>query len=165
MKKVFILLALLSLLGVSSVSEAATEFKIELNLPAKSGEYHNPYVAAWIENAQGQSVRTLVLWRDGAKWLKDIRRWWRKVGRKDQNIVDAMTSATRPAGSYQLNFKAVDDQQQPLSAGNYVLRIEIIRENGGRSMTKQLFTLDGESQQFTLAKSYEIAQSLFIIKE
>ena len=166
MNKLIMLLALLlSLLGFSAASVAATQFKLELNLPAQSGEYHNPYVAAWIEDDKGQSVRTLVLWRDGAKWLKDIRRWWRKVGRKDQSIVDAMTSATRPAGNYQLNFKALDDQKQPLSAGNYVLRIEIVRENGGRSMTKQPFILNGDSHQYPLAKSYEIAQSLFIIKE
>lgn len=166
MKKVMILMSLLlSLSGVSSVSEAATELKLDLNLPAQSGEYHNPYVAVWIENERGQSVRTLVLWREGAKWLKDIRRWWRKVGRKDEAIVDAMTSATRPAGSYQLKFKALDDQRQPLKHGSYVLRIEIVRENGGRSMTKQPFTLNGENHQFTLAKSLEIAQSLFTIKE
>ena len=166
MNKLIMLLALLlSLFGLSSANAAVTELKLELNLPAQSGEYHNPYVAAWIEDDHGQSVRTLVLWREGAKWLKDIRRWWRKVGRKDQSIVDAMTSATRPAGRYQLNFKALDDQQQPLSRGNYVLRIEIVRENGGRSMTKQPFTLDGSSHQFTVAKTSEIAQSLFIIKE
>jgi len=166
MKKLMILMSLLlSLSGVSSVSEAATELKLDLNLPAQSGEYHNPYVAVWIENERGQSVRTLVLWREGAKWLKDIRRWWRKVGRKDEAIVDAMTSATRPAGNYQLKFKALDDQLQPLKYGNYVLRIEIVRENGGRSMTMQPFTLNGENHQFTVAKSLEIAQSLFTIKE
>jgi len=166
MKKLLILASLLlTLLGISSASEAATELKLELNLPAQSGEYHNPYVAAWIENERGQSVRTLVLWREGAKWLKDIRRWWRKVGRKDHTIVDAMTSATRPSGNYKLKFNAVDDHNKSLSDGNYVLRIEIVRENGGRSMTKQPFTIDGKDHQFTLANTSEIAQSYFTIKE
>jgi hypothetical protein len=49
--------------------------QLSLNLPPQAGEYHNPYVAVWIEDSAGESVRMLVLWREGSKWLKDIRRW------------------------------------------------------------------------------------------
>ncbi|REL28891.1 DUF2271 domain-containing protein [Thalassotalea euphylliae] len=169
MKKSLVFVSLLSLSGLSlsgfSSQALATELKLELNLPQQTGEYHNPYVAIWLEDSSGKSIRTLALWREGAKWLKDIRRWWRKVGRKDAELVDAITSATHAAGRYQLSFDAVDDNQQPLAAGDYILRIEVVRENGGRSMVKQPFTLTGKSQRFTLAATPETAQSTFIIKE
>lgn len=152
--------------GVSSISSVnATELQLSLKLPTQQGEYHNPYVAIWIENASGKSVRTLALWRGESKWLKDIRRWWRKVGRKDAQLVDAMTSATRAAGKYPLTFQALDDQQRALPAGNYVLNIEVVRENGGRGMSKQKFTLNGTSQKFTLAANTELASTTFTIKE
>ncbi|MBB1268017.1 DUF2271 domain-containing protein [Shewanella sp. SR44-3] len=166
MKKIAFLLCLVGLMSSNAnASEQAAELKLSLNLPVQSGEYHNPYVAVWIEDSKGQSVRTIALWREGAKWLKDIRRWWRKVGRKDQALVDAMTSATRAAGQYQLKIKALNDKQQPLAPGHYVLHIEVVRENGGRAITKQDFELDGKEHSFTLASNPEMAQSHFYIKE
>lgn len=160
-KLFFVLCLWLGCLSVSS----ATELQLSLKLPTQQGEYHNPYVAVWVEDNKGKSVRTLALWRENSKWLKDIRRWWRKVGRKDANLVDAVTSATRAAGDYQLNFEALDDDKQSLPNGDYVLNIEVVRENGGRGMTKQKFTLNGSSQTFKLAANSEAAQSIFTIKE
>ena len=157
------LIAALWLTSITSVN--ATELQLALKLPAQLGEYHNPYVAVWIEDSKGKSTRTLVLWREGAKWLKDIRRWWRKVGRKDAEFVDGITSATRAAGRYQLNFDAKDDNGTPLANGNYTLRIEVVRENGGRAILKQPFTLNGTNQEFTLMASSETAKSIFTIKE
>jgi hypothetical protein len=149
----------------STTTLFATELQLSLNLPQQSGEYHNPYVAVWIENSKGKSVRTLVLWREGSKWLKDIRRWWRKVGRKDETLVDAITSATRAAGSYQLTFQALDDDKNRLASGNYILHLEVVRENGGRAIIKQKFTLNGTSQTFTLVPNPEVTKSIFTIKE
>jgi len=146
-------------------SVLATELAISLKLPAQQGEYHNPYVAVWLEDTSGKSVRTLVLWREGSKWLKDIRRWWRKVGRKDAELVDAITSATRAAGHYQLSFMALDDDKNNLPQGDYILNIEVVRENGGRGMTKQKFSLNGTNQTFTLATNAELSNSTFTIKE
>lgn len=141
----------------------ATELELSINLAKQSGEYHNPYVAAWIENDSGKSVRTLVLWREGAKWLKDLRTWWRKVGRRNKALVDGVTSATRPAGDYKLNFAAIDDQDQPLANGNYTLKVEVVRENGGRAIIKQKFSLNGKSQSYQLAATGETKQAQFSI--
>lgn len=153
------------LLLTSTAQLSATELQLALKLPAQAGEYHNPYVAVWVEDNKGQSARTLVLWREGSKWLKDIRRWWRKVGRKDAAFVDGITSATRAAGNYQLNFEALDDKGEPLANGNYILRIEVVRENGGRAMLKQPFTINGKAQTYTLTATSETAKSIFTIKE
>ena len=161
MKKAFILLLLLCFSTVITAKEAKLTF--DFVLPSQAGEYHNPYVAIWLENSQGKNARTLVLWREKPKWLKDIRRWWRKVGRRDAELVDAITSATRPAGKYNLAFKGVDKQGKPLAQGGYTLFIEVVRENGGRSIIKHTFTLDNQNKSFNLPILPEISQSVFSI--
>ncbi|MEW6991398.1 DUF2271 domain-containing protein [Colwelliaceae bacterium 6441] len=142
------------------LSQAATndssKLAMVLVLKQQQGEYHPPYVAAWIENSERQSVRTLLLWRKEPKWLKDIRRWWRNVGRKDSNLVDAITSATHAAGSFPLTFNLEDDNQQTLIKGKYTLYLEVVREKGSRALLEQTFTLDNKTQQnFTLNETAE----------
>jgi hypothetical protein len=140
-----------------------TEITIELALKQQSGEYHRPYVASWIESSKGKSVRTLLLWREQAKWLKDIRRWWRKAGRKDAVLVDGITAATRAAGKFQLSFMAQDDNKKLLKNGQYTLFIEVVRENGGRAIIRQPFSLNGSKETFTLAATNETDQITFSI--
>lgn len=140
-----------------------TEITIELALKQQSGEYHRPYVASWIESSKGKSVRTLLLWREQAKWLKDIRRWWRKAGRKDAVLVDGITAATRAAGKFQLSFMAQDDNKKLLKNGQYTLFIEVVRENGGRAIIRQPFSLNGSKETFTLAATNETDQIKFSI--
>nr|WP_247682620.1 DUF2271 domain-containing protein [Pseudoalteromonas sp. MMG013] len=143
----------------------STEIELSINLAKQTGEYHNPYVAVWIEDDAGKSVRTLLLWREGAKWLKDIRTWWRKVGRRAPELVDSITSATRPAGDYRLNFKASDDQGNRLENDNYTLKVEVVRENGGRAIIKKKFSLNGQAQTYTLKATPETNIATFSIKE
>jgi hypothetical protein len=143
----------------------STEIELSISLAKQTGEYHNPYVAAWIEDDTDKSVRTLLLWREGAKWLKDIRTWWRKVGRRSPGLVDSVTSATRPAGDYRLNFFANDDKGKPLAQGNYTLKIEVVRENGGRAIIKQKFDLNGLAQSYSLKSTPETNPTIFSIKE
>jgi hypothetical protein len=140
-----------------------TEISIELALKQQSGEYHRPYVASWIESSKGKSVRTLLLWREQAKWLKDIRRWWRKAGRKDAALVDGITSATRAAGKFKMSFIAQDDNKINLNKGQYTLFIEVVRENGGRAIIRQPFSLNGNKETFTLAATNETDQIKFSV--
>ncbi|NQZ82918.1 MAG: DUF2271 domain-containing protein [Colwellia sp.] len=140
-----------------------TEITIELALKQQSGEYHRPYVASWIESSKGKSVRTLLLWREQAKWLKDIRRWWRKAGRKDAALVDGITAATRAAGKFKLSFLAQDDDKKSLENGQYTLFIEVVRENGGRAIIRQPFSLNGNKETFTLAATNETEQIKFSV--
>ena len=157
----------LALILFSPYSDAQTEpatLIIDLTLPSQNGPYHRPYVAQWIENDAGKSVRTLTLWREQAKWLKDLRSWWRKVGRKDRELVDAITSATRPAGHYHLEFKANGDDGLALPEGSYTLCIEVVREHGGRSMVKKTFYLNGEHQRIDIQSDLEVGQSTFTVE-
>lgn len=168
--KIMLLVFITLLFAMPQISHAfktgnnnAETLAIKLELKQQQGEYHPPYVAVWIENNQKKSVRTLLLWRDDAKWLKDIRRWWRNVGRKDAELVDAITSATHAAGHFPLSFHLVDDQQKTLPKGDYTLYIEVVREKGGRALLKQKFKLNAKPQQFTLNETAETGVITFTI--
>ena len=165
--KAILLVFITVLFAIPQTSNAANSntatIAIKLALKQQQGEYHPPYVAAWIENSQKKSVRTLLLWREDAKWLKDIRRWWRNVGRKDAELVDAITSATHAAGSFPLAFKLTDDQQNSLPTGNYTFYIEVVREKGGRALLKQEFELTDQTQQFTFKETAETGAITFTI--
>lgn len=165
--KAILLIFILLLFAVSQSSQAyenhSGTLALQLELKQQQGEYHPPYVAAWIENSKRKSVRTLLLWRKEPKWLKDIRRWWRNVGRKDAELVDAITSATHAAGSFPLSFKLNDDKQHALSDGSYTLFIEVVREKGGRALLKQKFDLNQSPQKFTLKETAETGEITFSI--
>lgn len=167
-----ILLLMLALLSTQSIAHdhhahdnnGQTKLNLNLALKQQTGEYHAPYVAVWVENEQRKSVRTLLLWRKEPKWLKDIRKWWRSVGRKDPLLVDAITSATKSAGSYPLSFKALDDEGKALPNGNYTLYVEVVREKGGRAIIKKPFSLDGSMQGYTLKATGETDEITFNVK-
>jgi len=147
----------------NSNNSAPAALNIELTLKQQTGQYHPPYVASWIENSQGKPVRTLLLWREKAKWLKDIRRWWRKIGKKDAELVDSITSATRITGKYSLSFLAQNDKKKSLQQGQYTLFIEVVRENGGRAMIRQPFSLNGKEEAFILAATNETDEIKFLV--
>ena len=162
-----VLLAFIVLLFAMPITSRASNspptLDIKLALKQQQGEYHPPYVAAWLENSKKKPVRTLLLWRKEAKWLKDIRRWWRNAGRKDPVLVDAITSATHAAGNFPLSFLALDDKEQPLAQGDYTLYIEVVREKGGRALLKQPFKINNEKQQFPLKATSETNAITFTI--
>lgn len=166
-KTIGLTLLLLTFINFNSLAHSSnatpTALNLELTLKQQSGQYHPPYVASWIENAQGKPVRTLLLWREKAKWLKDIRRWWRKVGKKDAELVDGITSATRITGKYPLSFLAQNDEKKSLKKGRYTLFIEVVRENGGRAIIRQPFSLNGEKETFTLAATNETDEITFSV--
>jgi hypothetical protein len=132
--------------AVASVPALSAELTLKLQLPRMDiAEYHRPYVAAWIERASDQSYSgSVALWYDlkkrdngGAKWLKDMRSWWRKSGH-DTAVVDGVTGATRTAGDHALNLldaKAV----AALAPGQYEVVVEAARENGGREVVRLPF--------------------------
>src|SRR6185312_6337876 len=132
--------------AVAAVPALPAEATLRIQLPRLDlAEYHKPYVAAWIEKASDQSFAgNVALWYDvnkrnngGAKWLKDMRSWWRKSGH-DTPVVDGITGATRTAGEHAINLldaKAV----AALAPGQYEVVVEAARENGGREVLRVPF--------------------------
>lgn len=124
--------------GAATTVPAATKLTFELALPdIKTSQYNRPYVAVWVENADREVVRTVSLWLGKDEWHKDLRSWWRKIGRYQQPWLDGVTGATKPAGSYKFDWSLIDDQGEKIPAGDYTVHIEVVREHGGRNYLKQ----------------------------
>ena len=110
------------------------------------------------ENSERKSVKTIELWVGKDEWLKDLRSWWRKVGRYDRELVDAVTSATRPAGKYKFSWDGKDDSGQALPQGDYTLHIEVVREHGGRNYLRQKMTLANSDMTYQLKPTEETGE-------
>lgn len=131
--------SLFALTGAATIASPAMAdtMTIDITIPRmKVAEYHKPYVAVWLEGADGKA-RTLSVWYDkdqrageGRKWLSDMRTWWRKAGRSAS--IDGVSGATRAPGPQKLTVPAA--ALRGLPAGEYQLRIEAAREVGGREV-------------------------------
>lgn len=104
-------------------------------------EYHKPYVAVWLEKADGSVAANLSVWYDmkmkdaeGTKWLKDMRQWWRRTGRELSLPIDGVTQPTKPAGAHALSFAEGKNPLPQLAPGSYKLMVEAAREVGGREV-------------------------------
>ena len=136
----------LTTLAVSQA--AAADAVVSIEIPRLNVvEYHRPYVSFWIENAGGDKVTNLAVWYDtklknseGNKWLKDMRQWWRKVGRELTLPADGVSSPTRAPGTHEISFDAKTSALKDLPAGEYQLMVEAAREVGGRELLKIPFS-------------------------
>jgi len=145
-KSIFILAIVMS-----CVSAQAKQIELDFSLPSFStANYHNPYVAIWLEGSEKK--QTLMLWhlKKGRKdkWLVDIRRWWRKQGRYGE-VPDGVTGATKGPDNYNKKFN-VDGVSQ------FNLIIEVVREDGGRSLLKQAIDFNDKQTEYKLPGDKEI---------
>ena len=153
------LLAALILLGVT-VPTMAADLNLKIEIPRLDvAEYHRPYVAIWVENADQTTAAQLAVWyqtdpkkEDGTQWLKDLRQWWRRGGRELQMPADGVTGATRPAGEHSLSFKGSDKQLAQLAPGKYNVVVEATREVGGRELLRLPFEWPGTQPQRATAQ-------------
>jgi hypothetical protein len=124
----------------------AADMTVKFELPQLNvAEYHKPYVAIWVERpdqsvAQTLSVLYEVRKRDnrGAKYLRDLRTWWRKAGEETTLPMDGVSGATRPPGLQAMSFPAA--RLDKLPPGDYKLVIEAAREAGGREVVRVPFS-------------------------
>ncbi|MEM1133813.1 MAG: DUF2271 domain-containing protein [Pseudomonadota bacterium] len=133
-------------IGAAAVLLAATpawadEGTATFEIPRqKVSNYRKPYVAIWLEDAKRKPVKMYRVLFDqapiGAKWLPDLKTWWRRGGRAMKMPVSGVTRPTRGPGSYKLNMGSLSE----LPAGNYALVVEAAREHGGREIVKVPFT-------------------------
>ena len=134
---------------VASAPALAATLEVNVEIPRLNvAEYHRPYVALWVEGADGKAAANLSVWYQhkdtaeghGTKWLPDLRQWWRKSGRTLTVPVDGITGPTRPAGKHALSFSDRSAQLRNLAAGQYVLVAESSREVGGREVLRIPFS-------------------------
>ena len=142
--------------GLLATPAYAAELTVEVEVPSMSvAEYHRPYVAVYVEGADGKAAADLSVWymmKDtaeghGTKWLPDLRQWWRKSGRTLELPVDGVTGPTRPAGKHRLSFTDAQPQLKDLAPGQYTLVVEAVREVGGRELLKIPFSWPAKAPQ------------------
>jgi thiamine biosynthesis lipoprotein ApbE len=122
------------------------------------GRYRRPYVAVWVEDADGKAVRTLAVWGNASRWLPELTDWW-KIGRGDAALVRAVTRATRGPGKYELAWDGKDDKGTALGQGTYTIKVEVSREHGGH--VRQLAKIDCKAEAVTvkMAKNVEAGET------
>lgn len=151
MQKIIFITLWLVLLAFFAPRVVASTPAIEIQLEVPDMDvspYHKPYIAVWLETPEREPVTTIVLWAKEADWYKDLRQWWRKLGRNPNADYDGVTGATRRPGNYQITWKmkgVKDTNGQPIKPGKYLLNIEASREEGGRSYVRKAITLGAKS--------------------
>ncbi|PQA86467.1 DUF2271 domain-containing protein [Hyphococcus luteus] len=118
---------------------AAADMTVGVDIPRLDvAEYHRPYVAMWLQTPDGKPAANLAVWYDvemrndeGEDWLKDLRQWWRRIGRSTDMPVDGVSGPTRAPGAHEVTF---DEKLNDLAPGEYEFMIEAVREVGGREL-------------------------------
>ncbi|MDD3518559.1 MAG: DUF2271 domain-containing protein [Chromatiales bacterium] len=135
------ILALMLTLSTTATALAGG-LDVDIELPRIDvADYRRPYVAVWIERPDNSVAANLSVWYDakmrndeGEKWLKDMRQWWRRIGRGVEVPIDGVTAATRMPGKHRLSFTTGQTPLGTLAAGEYRLVVEAAREHGGREI-------------------------------
>lgn len=158
--------AILPIDGKSLPLPLKVEF--EIDQPEASRRYRKPYVAVWIEDQDGLTVRTLILWiqKEGVRWHPDLRRWWRDdQARKlieDTDLIATFSRATRPPGKYDIVWDGKDDAGAPVKPGTYTVLIETAREHGTYQLIRQEVTLGDKPFTKSLAGNVEIKSARLV---
>jgi thiamine biosynthesis lipoprotein ApbE len=139
----------------------AWQLTVSLELARPGGMAKRPYLAVWIEDKDRFPVRTVALWYDGkARYLPEMRAWSRadrlRAMAEGSQIVDAVTSPTRQAGKYTLQWDGKDNSGKPVKAGTYTVCIEAAREHGGYQIIRQEMDFSGAPKHVALPGGTEI---------
>jgi len=132
---------------------------LTLPTPTTGRAIRRPYVAVWIEDADGKAVRTLAVWGNSSKWINTLTAWW-KIGRADAELVKAVSRATRAPGKYELVWDGKDDKGNALPQGTYTVKVEVHREHGKHLQQSGKIDCKGEDATATLEKNDETAATV-----
>lgn len=144
------------------------ELAVDLEIAAQQGgRYRRPYVAVWVEDANGKPVRTISLWLNstgkGPRYIKELRRWF-QVDRnvktaKGSDLVAAVSGATRLPGQYSVSWNGRDDSGTVVEQGTYRLMIEAAREHGSYQIMQKELTLTTQPVAADIPGNEEIARA------
>lgn len=126
--------------------------------------YRRPYLAIWVEDKDGVSVRTLALFlqknQPGPRWFPDLKRWYkadqvRKLV-EEGDLIQTVARATRPPGQYEVIWDGKDDHGKPVGPGEYTLSIEAAREHGTYQVIRKPLNVGGKPFREELKGNAEI---------
>jgi len=135
------------------------QVNFSLTIPnVASKKYRRPYVAVWVEDATPFPVRTVTVWGDNPRWIKELPQWW-KFAKGETALVRAVTRATRAPGKYNLIWDGKDDQGMPLPQGTYTIYVEVHREHGKLVRQAGKLVCGTEPTKITLAENAETSET------
>lgn len=118
------------------------------------GGAKRPYVAVWVEDANNKVVRTITIWGDNSRWLRELSYWW-QAAKGDQQDTQSITRATRPAGEYAITWDGKDEFGKPVAKGDYTVVIEVNREHGRHVKETATVTCDGTAKSVKVGETAE----------
>ena len=144
------------------------ELAVDLEIAPQQGyRYHRPYVAVWVEDANGKPVRTLSVWVNtsgrGPRYIRELRRWF--TMERDQedaggpDLITTVSSATRLPGQYTVTWNGRDDRGNVVDQGAYRVLIEAAREHGSYQLMQQDLTLGAKPVAADLGSNEEIGRA------
>jgi len=145
----------------ASVAKWNDRFELALDVEiAQPGGMRSrrPYVAVWMEDKEGNPVRTIALWANsgrGRRWLPELRRWTRAT-RDGGDLATTASSATRIPGRYSLTWDGRDDAGRPVEQGQYFLCVEAAREHGTYQLIREPYTFGSRAFKAALPGNAEI---------
>lgn len=99
----------------------------------EAANYRKPYVLVWVTDADKNLIKTLVIQGTKKEYQEDNYVWWRRYGRKQPGLLDAIGKPTRPPGRYIVGWDGLDANGKRAPQGHYLIHIEAAREHGGHT--------------------------------
>lgn len=113
---------------------AGFSVEVTYNLPKiEAGNYKRPFVIVWVTDLEKNPIKTLLIQGTRQDWQEDNYVWWRRVGRKQPGVVEAMGKPTRPPGRYSVTWDGTDSAGKRVAQGKYLINVEAAREHGGHA--------------------------------
>ncbi len=141
------------------------QVNVVVELPkVEAKRYRKPYTAIWIEDDAGKAVRTLSVWGNAPKYLKDLTDWW-KIGKGETDLIKAVTRATRGPGKYELVWDGKDHMGNALPQGTYTVRVEVHREFGAHLRQSGKIECLDQPTSAKLKQNDETAETLVEFKK
>lgn len=144
--------------GTALPAGASLDVAFTYTVADSMGPARNPYIAVWVQDTAGALVATLSLWYNppkGDRWINHLTSWYTIAADSDPQ---AVTSATRPAGTYTVTWDGTDDSGQRVTAGEYLVFVESAREHGDESVTSTQVTLGDQGVTVKAADAGELSK-------
>ena len=144
--------------GASTVSSgtelpASARAGVSWTFASSGGGSRNPYMAVWIEDAEGHFVKTVALYHkaSGDNWLNSLNAWYASSSHSDTT-----TSGTVPAGTFTAVWDGSAADGGRAAQGAYYVCVESAVEHGSESLVRQQVTFGTKGAQTTLTPAGDI---------
>jgi hypothetical protein len=124
-----------------------------------------PYVAIWIEDQDKFPVRTIALWREKLRYVAELKAWYRddriRAMSEGSDLIAPVSSATRAAGKYTVNWDGKDNAGKYVKPGRYMVYLELAREHGTYQLIHQEMDFNGAPKKLDLPGNIEVTAATF----